>query len=108
MSEIMEFLRSGGYRSAETAQNTALSRRKFYLRGDGEADRHRPLFGDFSGFETEESDDAVLVRFVGPADLETGTLLGYTHVLKNCGFPVEPTEDPQREGRRALQVTPRG
>lgn len=107
MNEIMEFLRSGGYRSAETAQNTALSRRKFYLRGDGEADRHRPLFGDFYGFEAEEMPGAVLVRFVGPADLETGTLLGYTHVLKNCGFPVETTEDPQREGRLALQVVPR-
>ena len=107
-TEIMEVLRSGGYRSAKTAQRTALCRRKPYLRGDGEVDRHRVLFGDFFGFRVDEEEGRVLVRFVGPQGDEGSALAGYRRILHNCGFGIEEHADPERGGHRALYVSPRG
>lgn len=108
VTEVMDFLRCGGYRSAKTAQQTALGRRKSYRRGDGEVDRHRVLFGDFFGFEVDEKEGQALVRFIGPRGDEESALAGYRRILHNCGFGIEERADPERGEHRALYVSPRG
>lgn len=108
VTEVMDFLRCGGYRSAKTAQQTALGRRKSYRRGDGEVDRHRVLFGDFFGFEVDEEEGRALVRFIGPRSDEESALAGYRRILHNCGFGIEECADPERGEHRALYVSPRG
>lgn len=107
-TEIGEFLRSGGYRSAKAAQETALFRRKVYFRGDGDVDKNRVLFGDFFGFEVHETKTGAFVRFVGPVRDERTALDGYRRVLLNCGFRIEEDADPERGAYRALYVSPRG
>lgn len=104
--QVLDFLRSGGYRLAETAQSTALARRRSYRRNNGEID-YRRSFGDSSGFEAEEIHDKVLIRFVGPETEEVRALNGYALVLENCGFRVESGADPHHEGRQALRVLPK-
>jgi hypothetical protein len=103
-TQVKDFLMCGGYRSAETAQSTALARRGTYQRLDGEITYGRALFGDFSGFEIEEYPAEVLVRFVGPAHEENQALEGYARVLENCGFVIERGTDPQRGEHRVIRI----
>lgn len=104
--QVLDFLHSGGYRLAETAQRTALARRRPYRWSCGEID-HRRVFGDFSGFEAQEIQDHVLIRFIGPEADESRALDGYARVLENCGFRVERDADPHHGERMALRVLPR-
>lgn len=104
--QVWDFLCSGGYRSAKAAQETAVARRRPYRRLDGEIDYKR-VFGDFSGFETEDVPGQVLVRFIGPGADETGALDGYARVLGNCGFRIGRDVDPKRAGREVIRVSAR-
>lgn len=104
-TQVTDFLCCGGYRLAETAQETALARRRTYRRLDGEIDHKRVLFGDFSGFEAEEISGQVLVRFVGPEADEARALDGYARVLGNCGFPLVLDQDPRCPERSVIRVS---